>query len=196
MPPTVRNLADPNLSLPDYLIIDASVLLSKEKPIGEFLRRIGAAYYTGQTIPLVDILTLEECYFKIISGKYKTDSALNQDRRALAQLKHISASQVPWHDLYKSAPGHIQRWQPDLLSFFQVVQAIPLEIIRPDDLVTSVAQTPSLESRMRHYTHSCCILPKDAYLVAIAERLGVWHIATLDHDFERLTPEFTIYICP
>jgi len=49
---------------------------------------------------------------------------------------------------------------------------------------------------MRHYVASGLILPRDAYLTAVAERLGVEHIATLDRDFARLNNEFTIYTLP
>lgn len=189
---TILDLRDSNLPLPDFLLLDASVLLAVLSPPGaptspqsaaatQFLTRIQQAYHNGDIIPLVCILTLEECYFKIIRWGYENDRSLGAQHR------------VGWHQLYKHYPQAIQNYLPTIQAFYQSVIGIPLTILEPQDFVDPSAASPSIEERMRHYIRSCSILPKDAYLTAVANRLGVQHIATLDKDFDRLGADFTVY---
>jgi hypothetical protein len=192
MPPTLVDLRDPGVPLPGFLLVDASVLLevrslpgcapsSRSQATTQFLRRVQQAYQNGDTIPLVCTLTLEECYFKIIRWKFENDPGLGGG---------------PWHQLYKNHFQQIQNYFPDVHAFYQSIIGIPLTIIEPEDLVGGTGPSSSIEERMRHYAESCCILTKDAYLIAIAERLGIQHIATLDSDFKRLGADFTIYTLP
>jgi predicted nucleic acid-binding protein len=189
MPPTVVDLRDSNVPPPGFLLIDASVLLairslpghapsSRSQAATQFLTRIQQAYQNGDAIPLVCALTLEECYFKIIRSKFENDPNLGSGN---------------WHQLYKDNSQQIQNYFPDVQAFYQWIIGIPLTVVEPEDLADPKGVSPSIEQRMRHYVQSCCILPKDAFLIAVAERLGVQHIATLDSDFKRLGAGFTIY---
>jgi hypothetical protein len=190
---TIRDLRDTNLPLPGFLLLDASVLLAVLSPPGapaspqsaaatQFLTRIQRACRNGDIIPLVWILTLEECYFKIIQWGYKNDPSL--------------PNRVGWHQLYKRYPQAIQNYLPAIQTFYQSVIGIPLTILEPQDFVDPSAAFPPIEERMRHYIRSCSILPKDACLTAVANRLGVQYIATLDKDFDRLGDDFTVYTLP
>jgi hypothetical protein len=204
---TILDLGNPNVPLPTFLLIDASVLLAIRLPPGvgpnprgadtrQFLRRVRQSYNHGNTVPLVCITTLEECYFKIISNKFRSDPSLSSRRATVAARLRCSVNQVGWHRLYKDYPQFIQNCSADLQSFYQFVVGIPLTILEPEDLVNPGVEFPPIEGRMQHYILSCSILPKDAYLIAVAERLGVNHIATLDQDFARLGSGFTIYTVP
>jgi len=190
---TIRDLRDTNLPLPGFLLLDASVLLAVLSPPGapaspqsaaatQFLTRVQRACRNGDIIPLVWILTLEECYFKIIRWGYENDPSLR--------------NQVGWHQLYKRYPQAIQNYFPAIQTFYHSVIGIPLTILEPRDFVDPSAAFPPIEERMRHYIRSCSILPKDACLTAVANRLGVRHIATLDKDFDRLEADFTVYTLP
>lgn len=189
MPPTVVDLRNSNVPLPAFLLIDASVLLAirslpgrapsaRSQAATQFLTRIQQAYQNDDAIPLVCALTLEECYFKIIRSKFENDPSLGRGH---------------WHQLYKNHFQQIQNYFPDVQAFYQWIIGIPLTVVEPEDLADPKGVSLSIEQRMRHYTQSCCILPKDAYLIAVAERLEVRHIATLDSDFTRLGADFTIY---
>jgi hypothetical protein len=204
---TILDLGDPNLSLPEFLLLDASILLEVRSVPGvslsprgtiatQFLRRMQQACLDGNTIPLVCPLTLEECYFKIIQWQYMNDPSLGAQRATIAATQGKQPNRVSWHDLYKSRPQQISYYVPALQAFFQWVIAIPLTVLEPRDLVSPDATPLPIEEQMRNSIQSCCILPRDAYLVAIADRLGVYHIATLDKDFERLGTEFTVYTLP
>jgi hypothetical protein len=204
---TIRDLRDTNLPLPGFLLLDASVLLAVLSPPGapaspqsaaatQFLTRVQRACHNGDIIPLVWILTLEECYFKIIQWGYKNDPSLGTQRAAIAAQIRLQPNQVGWHQLYKHYPQAIQNYLPTIQTFYQSVIGIPLTILEPQDFVDPSAAFPPIEERMRHYIRSCSILPKDACLTAVANRLGVRHIATLDKDFDRLGADFTVYTLP
>lgn len=201
---TILDLRDSNLPLPDFLLLDASVLLAVLSPPGarasphsaaatQFLTRVQQACHNGDIIPLVCILTLEECYFKILQWGYENDTSLGAQRATIAAQRGVQPNQVGWHQLYKYYPQAIQNYLPKIRDFYQAVIGIPLTILEPQDFVDPSAAPPPIEERMRHYIRSCSILPKDAYLTAVANRLGVQHIATLDKDFDRLGADFTVY---
>jgi hypothetical protein len=205
---TILDLRDPSLPLPNFLLLDASVLLAALSPSGAptppqrsaatglFLRRVQQACHNGDTIPLVCILTLEECYFKIIQWGYENDRSLGAQRATIAAQLGVHPNRIGFHQLYKHYPQAIQNYLPTIQAFYQSVIGIPLTILEPQDFVDPSAASPSIEERMRHYIRSCSILPKDAYLTAVANRLGVQHIATLDKDFDRLGADFTVYTWP
>ena len=100
---------------------------------------------------------------------------------------------VGWHTLYKRCPQHVAQCANDLQQFRQSLSMIPVAILGPNDLKPPSRPTSAVDVRMQHFAVTHFLLPKDALLVAIAERLGVLSIATLDGDFKRLGPEFTVY---
>ena len=195
---TIIDLGDPNAPLPDYLLLDASVLLRLlfgDAKIVQFVDRVAQAYRDGDTIALVCILTLEECYHKIIQREYERDldPSLQRFRQTTANKRGIPLGHVRWHDLYKERPRFIGHYLTDIDAFFQMVARIPVHVLEPEDLADSTLSSPPIEPRMRDIMRSYYLLGKDAYMVAIAERLKVQHIATLDPDFQRLGPNFTLH---
>jgi len=179
----VVNLADPNAPLPDYLVVDASLLLvlrSRSQHPHQahaiaFLQRVGQECLAGNTVRLAPTLVLEECYFKIVQAY-------------IEGLAHTL-----WHRYYKLNPQVIQQCLPAITAFHQAVEALPVTIITPEDLALK-QPSYTLEERMRHFISACNLLPKDAYILAVAERLGVRDVATLDSDWQRAT-QFTVYTC-
>jgi len=140
-----------------------------------FLQRVARECLVGNTVCLAPTLVLEECYFKIIQA-------------------HIAGlARTTWHSYYKRNPKVIQQCLPAVTAFYQTVQALPVTIITPEDLALA-KPTDTLEERMRHFISACDLLPKDAYILAVAERLGVGDVATLDHDWLR-AKQFTVYTC-
>lgn len=182
--PTV-NLADPHAPLPDYLVVDASLLLvllsgsshPHRAAATAFLHRVGNECLNGNMVCLAPTLVLEECYFKIIQWYIKKRLA--------------SAS---WHQYYKKKPQVIQQCIARITAFHQLVAALPVAIVTPEDLALT-QPTNTLEERMRHFISAYNLLPKDAYILAVAERLGVDDVATLDHDWKRASTQFTVYTC-
>ena len=178
----LMNLADPQVPLPDILVVDTSLLLvlrsgSRQRhqaAVQTFLRRVGNECLDGNMLCLAPTLVLEECYFKIIQG-------------------HIERITRAWHQHYKNNPQVIQQSVAAITRFHQRVLAIPITIVTPEDLALTQPSN-TLEERMRHFVSTCNLLPKDAYILAVAERLGVDNVATLDSDWQRAT-QFTVYTC-
>ncbi len=82
----------------------------------------------------------------------------------------------------------------DLIRFRELLAAIPLTPVRPEDLITPAAAVP-LEERMRHFIIAHHLLAQDALILAEAERLGVSAVATLDRDWQQVTV-LDVYTCP
>ena len=68
--------------------------------------------------------------------------------------------------------------------------------MQPEDVATQQGNPPAIERQIYDFVKSVHLLPKDAWIVAEADRLGVYDIATLDADFLRLDSAFTIYTIP
>jgi len=182
----VVNIANTRAALPETLIVDASLLLvlqstsrhTHQAVARAFLRRVGNECLSGNMLCLAPTLVLEECYFKIIQFYIE---------------RHRPAGWT-WHRYYKSNPQIIQQCIAHITAFHQLVTAIPIAIVSPEDLALTEPSYP-LEERMRHFISASNLLPKDAYILAVAERLGVDGIATLDGDWRRAQQFFTVYTC-
>jgi predicted nucleic acid-binding protein len=174
------DLSDPNTPLPEFLMVDASLLLvlrpgstHRHRTAAQaFLRRVGQASLDGHMMCLVPGLVLEECYFKIIQ----------------AQIRRLDPN---WHAHYKAHPQVIQQCIGAITAFRRSLQALPVFPVTVEDLANPQAPA-TLEDRMRHFIAACNLLPKDGYILAVAERLNVTNLATLDHDWCRAT-QFTVY---
>jgi predicted nucleic acid-binding protein len=135
----------------------------------------------------VPTITLEECYFKILQTQFLHDFPAHE-----ARLKRtLGRKKIRWTDLQKDSPQLIpQKYAPRLHSFRAAAQAIPIVVIEPEDFGPG---PPELEPRMFYHIENVPILPKDAYLLAIAERLDVPHIAAMDRDFQGAANWLNVY---
>ncbi len=190
--PTI-NIADPTCPLPDVLIFDASIILSliytkgkNYKTIESFFKRISTEAAAGRVLCLAPTRTFDECYFKIIQQAFKKDLPAHQSRL----ISILKKPQVSWNDLYKDSPHLIKNYEPTLTAARKTVRQIPITPIEPVDLGKA---PPEIESLMFYHITNTFILPGDAYLVAIADRLDIPHIATLDKDFSRAGSSLSIY---
>jgi predicted nucleic acid-binding protein len=192
------DIADPACPLPEVLILDASVLLelcpalhrqaerARRQAVSQFINRIGEEVMAGQLLCVAPVITLEECYFKIIQYLYYADLPAHEARLRAS----LGRPNVYWHDLYKDSPHLIQQYMTELRDFRAAVQGIPVVILEPEDFGSA---PPALEPRMLHHIEHIPILPKDAYLLAVAERLDSPHIATLDADFRAASGWLHVY---
>ena len=139
---------------------------------------------------------MEECYFFLIRWGFQRDKKLANRRSAIAHRKGMAQADVKWHDLYKDTPSAIRRYMPDVHQFHQFISALPVHIVQSDDLGVRQGRPSTIEEQLRVFVDSAYLLPKDAWIVAEAERLGVYDIATMDRDFLRLDSSFTIYTIP
>lgn len=188
MPATIRDMGNANVPLPEFLVTDTSLLLGlsaqsassvRQRVAAGFLRRAAQAAQSGDLLILVPLLVMEECYFKLLQALYEAQ---------------FGRGATNWHDIgYKQNPQLISGFVPILERFRTAVLDLPAVITGPDDLIET-AQTAmvSLERLMLDNIRDRALLPKDAYILAEAARLGVNALATLDSDWDR-ADGFTIY---
>ncbi len=187
MPARLLNLSDPNLPLPEFLILDASIVLElapnpNEQPHPNhvaavtFLHRLQGEALAERVIAVLPLLAFEECYFKICQRI----------------LRALSGNQF-WHIYYKQNPDSFQQILPHLLQFFNTLRAFPIHISEPEDIATpALANATPLAQRMGELISSFQILPKDATILSEAERWQIRDVVTLDSDWSR-ADGFNVY---
>jgi hypothetical protein len=180
------NIGAPKYLLPDVLFFDANVLLKlskisakptnpEQQALVSFLKRVRLQIKAGTLHCVAPINTLEECYFQVIKSYYLQGQPTGTN----------------FNKLYKANPNLINSCMPRIRNFQAAVQAFPIEILEPEELGTS---PPSIDNLLIQYIDEMHLLPNDAHLLAVAQRLNTPHIATLDRDFERASSRgFYIY---
>jgi predicted nucleic acid-binding protein len=177
----LRDLRDPNVGLPEFSILDTTILLKLIQPTGaavkDFMARLTQQALRGKAMILVPILVMEESYFKLIQWHYKSKGYTTD-----------------WHnDGYKAHPELLTAFVRQLDAFTQTIVNLPAEITGPDDLKIGAKVTSKrLHEMMLENIGRYRLLPKDAYIVAEAQRLGINQLVTLDSDYDRLDG-FTVY---
>jgi len=179
MAAVINDISDPYLQLPEFLVIDASLLLElgpiephpKHHSIAlDFLRRVREAAQSGKVKPLIPYLVLEECYFKICKYCLKKQGGLTD---------------MPWDRYYKANPEFIGATiYPMLMRYYQMLKTFPMVILDPIDLSIKTDVLPIADT-MTDFIRQFNILPKDATILSEAKRIGVFYIATLDRDYLR-----------
>ncbi|HOU15409.1 MAG TPA: PIN domain-containing protein [Anaerolineae bacterium] len=185
----LHNLADPTVPLPQQLVIDSSLLLAlrsgDDNPYAEaaqaFVRRLRPHIAAFEIAAWVTLSALQECYHIILTRHL---------RRVWESLD--SAVRLPnWLAMYKRQPERLQDGYADLTRFDDLLAAIPLTLVQPEDLKAEGFAEP-LPERLRYFITTYHLLPQDAMILAEAERLGVKVVVTLDGDWQRVT-EFDVY---
>jgi predicted nucleic acid-binding protein len=175
----IRDMGNVHVPLPEMLVADTSLLLSlahamprsQQRVASDFLTRLANAAIKGEALILVPLLVMEECYFKLLQVQYEAIYG-----RGIAK----------WHDEgYKKHPELIRNFMPMLEQFRDAVLTLPAFITGPDDLIQTADLQIDLERAMLDNVSSDMILPKDAYIVAEATRLGVNCLATMGSDWDR-----------
>lgn len=183
------DLTDSTVPLPAQLVLDTSILLAcrpgdnnpNAKFVKDFLERIGQRILAYQMVGWLLRPVLQECYHIILS----------QSLRRTWQEMLVDSRRSNWLATYKTQPDLLAAGFPDLDRFDNILSAIPLTSVQPEDLVSTFG-VQSIEERIRYFITTYFLLPQDALILAEAERLGVPAVATLDRDWRRVT-EFDIY---
>jgi predicted nucleic acid-binding protein len=185
------NLADPAVALPSQLVVDTSLLLAlrpgDDNPHAvtarAFGRRLGERIAAYELVAWLPLPVLQECSHVILA---------NGLRRAWEQMDPTTRP-PNWLKAYQDQPDLLQGCLPEWTRFRDLLAAIPLTVVRPEDLAAAPAAEP-LEDRLQHFIQTYRLLPQDALILAEAERLGVRAVATLDQDWRRVTA-FDVYTC-
>ncbi|MFW6042527.1 MAG: hypothetical protein ACOC9C_02470 [Chloroflexota bacterium] len=177
MAATLHDMADPRIPLPDFLVLDASVILRLHPHLTHryqtvaqnFLTRAQRSARRNEVLLLLPYLALEECYFNICKFV----------------LQDICGQGNYWHEYYKNNPHQLSQAYPQLAHLRQILRSFPMKILEPDDLVASSPAPVRLSTRMLEFVRDFQVLPKDAAILAEAERVGAHTVATLDADWSR-----------
>ncbi len=188
---TLYNLADPAIPLPAQLVMDTSLLLAlrsdDDNPhtsiARDFMHRLERHIATYELVAWLPLPVLQECYHVILA---------NALRRTWEQMP--PAHRPPnWLRAYKENPALLRDYQADIIRFRGYLAAIPLTLIRSDDLLTTTSDA-GLDERMLYFIQVYDLLPQDALILAHAECIGVSAVATLDQDWRRVSA-FDVYTC-
>lgn len=182
MPANLLDISDSHVPIPEFIVLDASIVLElRPSPATHphhifavnFLNRLRNLANAGQVMPLLPLLAFEECYFKICQSIIKAEK-----RRANFPNN--------WHNYYKSNPQVILQCRNEINNFYQILLAFPIVVTEPEDLAVLPIDTEQrLAERMGEIILNYLLLPKDATIFSNAERLGIDTVATLDGDWVR-----------
>lgn len=188
MPAIFQDIRNPSTQIPEFVIIDASLVLElPTSPVSRpsrgfavsFLNRLRNDAISGTVIPLLPHLALEECMFKICQRHF---------------IRISQRTGIKWHEYYKQNPSSIRIIYPTLMSFYSQIIAFPMVVVEPEDLATPNPQK-TISEGMIEYINDFELLPKDAAILSEADRMGVYAIATLDRDYLR-ADGFTVITTP
>ena len=185
------DLADPTIRLPQQLVVDTSLLLAL-RPTDDnphtaaaqaFVRRMGERVTNYEMVAWLPLPVLQECYHVILANGL----------RRIWEAMDSTTRPPNWLKAYKNQPDLLQTCAPELIRFRELLAAVPMTPVTPENLAGPVATEP-LEKRMHHFITNYHLLPQDALILAQAERLGVHSVATLDRDWRRASA-FDVYTC-
>jgi predicted nucleic acid-binding protein len=186
------DLSDPAVPLPAQLVVDTSLLLAL-RPTDDnphaaaaraFVQRLSERIAAYELVSWLPLPVLQECSHVILANGL----------RRIWETMDPATRPPNWLKAYKDQPALLQDCLPDLTRFRDLLIAIPLTPVRPEDLTTAPG-AEVLEDRMQHFIAAHHLLPQDALILAETERLGVRAVATLDQDWWRVTG-FDVYTCP
>lgn len=183
------DLADSDTPLPQQLVIDSSLLLAlrpgDDNPYAvtaqAFVRRLRLSIAAFELVAWAPLPVVRECYHILLAYH------LQRTWKSLDP-----AARLPnWLAMYKRQPELLRSGFADIARFDDLLAAIPLTVVQPEDLEDRDVPG-TLPERLRHFVTTYHLLPQDAMILAEAERLGVKAVATLDSDWRRVT-EFDVY---
>jgi predicted nucleic acid-binding protein len=190
MPTRILDIGDSNIQIPDFVILDASIVLELRPNISQsnptqtlalnFLNRLQSLAMQGQVMPLLPLLAFEECLFKICKN----------------EIVSRTPSKSTWEQYYKANPQIILNCGQTLNSFYGILKGFPIVIVEPEDLAVPPINTlRRLADRILEMVLLFKVLPKDATILSAAERLGVDTVVSLDSDWKR-ADGFTVITIP
>ena len=190
MPATLVDIADASFSLPEFIVLDASLVLelrpgsttghTRHILATNFLTRLSSAAQGGSVKTILPLLAFEECYFKLCQWT----------------LRPLCGPGITWHEYYKRNPNALAGAVPRLRTFHRILLAFPMEITEPEDTaIQPRGRAPIRSNRIGEFIDRFSVLPRDATILSEAERLGINTVATLDGDWKRATG-FTVIAPP
>ena len=107
---------------------------------------------------------------------------------AASNKQYINNKRVTsWEVVYKSDPALMTKLniQEKLESFLAVIKATGIDIVQPNDLISNADK--KLEAQTVRYMRELQLQASDAHVLAVADQLEAKNLASLDHDFLKVT---------
>ena len=191
MPAKFQDIYDASVKLPDFIVVDASLFLelapSNPKSnfhhgaASSFLARAQSSALNGSLVVILPLVALAECYHNICRWIIEPVA---------------KASKSGWVQYAKKNPHIMAGAVPFLRSFTLLLQMFPVQIPEPDmSALKSGHSMPLLSDTLLENMDRFELMSKDALIIAEAERLGVFTLATLDADWKR-ADGFTVIAPP
>ncbi len=186
------NFVDQNVPLPALLVLDSNIIINRLYPNTNpssrirdtqiFLVRLERAIRQGQCQAYIPHIVLTECFHVITKKRLEA---------------HFGTRD--WSSAYKSNTQAIVTAgiPTELQRCLDSIQAMNIEFIEPEDLVDEDGTKTTLWLQTKNYMSQLSLLSSDAYILAVADRLGIRNIASDDKDFLNITgANFNIYTSP
>lgn len=191
--------------LPTYLLLETSFIEKSLSPIPgprsavhkkceKFLQRMRNRVKTGRLRLFASPLVIEECIYRIVRVHYERELEQNRDKyeaEIQALKERTPEHKYGWHDLYKDHPELLSGCEDQIWKLNLAMQAIPITILPPEELEAGEGEQPLIEEVKRVVVKSN-LLPRDAFHVVTAQRIGADGIVAMDRDFERVD-DITVY---
>ena len=191
---------DEKQPLPTQIVLDSSILIylvvtepdKAERQVifeaaKQFLKRLESATLSGKCSAVAPIHVIVECFHFITRKEVQKYAASNK--------QYINNKRVTsWEVVYKSDPELMAKLNiPDKLEhFLTLIKTSGINIIQPVDLITNV--DTKLEAETVRYMRELRLQASNAHILAVADRLEVKNLASLDRDFLKVTEaSFNLY---
>ena len=178
-------------TLPEFIVLDASVVSEWAAPATErqphyavnlaFMGRLSAAARDDQTLVVLPMLALIEVFHA------QCKWVLKPQWLALPKPRPKS-----WMDYQKANPSAIGAAMPRIRQALQDIIDFPMWIPEPGELAPTVLSTADFRDRVPDLMHSFQMLSADATILAVAQRLAIPNVASLDVGWRRATG-FTLF---
>jgi len=196
----------PEFKFPDFIFLDTSFLINSFCPVPEvpwfpsktneccsaFLDILKKNACDGKTCLLTSDLVVNEFFHFILKEKAEyvelTGAFLNHKKAYERDGKNAVIA------LMKDHPDILRKYHPLLTLYIDLMGSIPIEVLKPDDLVGSEKQTNAVVDGMIEIIKNYNILPSDACNLAISKLLKINTFVVIDRDYHRID-NINVYTC-
>lgn len=200
-------LRDFDQQLPPFLYMDTSFLLyavsvlpdptrhkTRQRECQRFWQKLKNKTTCREVSCLLSDLVLDECFYWIVRSHYEAE--LPHYAHEAAVYTKRTGKPYTWRRLYDDHPELVSDCMPTIEAVYDKLTKFPMEIVQPKDLQFSdnEAGEPTMAEYAKQMMSLFYLLPADAFHLAIAHRLGIDSIVTLDSDFQRVDG-ITMFTC-
>jgi len=160
----------------------------------KFLRRMRNRIQAGKLRCFASPMVIEECIYRIVRVHYERELEQNRDKyedEIKAVKERDPRREYGWHDLYKDRPQLLSGCADQIRKLNIAIQGIPIEVLPPEELKAAEGEKPLIDE-VKRVVVEFNLLPRDAFHVVAAQRIGADGIVVMDRDFERVD-DITVY---